>query len=174
MKVFCNGFPKAGNHALQKAVELLGVPCNVSHRVFEDGVPYGTTHSVFIKRDPRDIIVSWLRFQQDVVTPGKFLARFRKFDYASLCEEMAQYEGWLYAQNTHVVRYEELIKSERAMRDMAAYLGVPYIDGAWSELPGLTRTWNDVMSDHRTVWTYLVQTVWSEEGGDQLLLRWGY
>jgi len=187
MKVFCNGFPKAGNHALWKAVELLGQPAGVNHRPFKEGIPDDTTHHIFIVRDPRNIIVSWLRFQQQAVTPGTFLARFRRFDSASLSEEMARYEEWtkweyarsettwqFIAAKTYVVRYEDLIADDKAMRDLAVFLNVPYIKGAWEELPGLTKTWNKVRSDYYDIWTPEVIKAWYTEGGDHLLQRWGY
>jgi hypothetical protein len=172
MNVFCNGFPKSGNHALMKACELLGVPAVVNHIPYAEGLPEGTTHHVLIARDPRNIIVSWLRFHRDVVAPGKFLARFRQFESRSLAEELAQYEKWLWT--AYVIRYEALIADDTAMRELARYLGVPYLEGAWEELDGLTVTWNAIKSDYRDVWTPEVIAAWYAEGGGKLLLRWGY
>ncbi len=174
MNVFCNGFPKSGNHALQKAVELLGVPAEVNHRPFKEGLPHGATHHVLIVRDPRNVIISWLRFNGDPVTPGKFLARFRKFQDRSLADEMAEYEPWREAHGTYIVRYEQLIEDDRTMREIAAYLGVSYISGSFAALPNHTRTWNPVRSDYRGIWTPEVIAAWGAEGGDELLARWGY
>lgn len=172
MNVFCNGFPKCGNHALMKAVELLGVPGSVNHFAADEKLPEGISSHIFIKRDPRNVIVSWLRFHSDLVTPGKFLARFRRFSDSSLSEEMSRYEGWL--SLAYVVRYEDLVRDDSAMRGIAAMLGVPYIDGAWEQLENHTVTWNAVKSDFRSVWTPEVEAVWNEEGGRELLARWGY
>jgi hypothetical protein len=182
--IFCNGFPKSGNHALMKAVELLGIPGSVNHCSVADGLPEGTTHHIFIKRDPRNVIVSWLRFHRDLVTPGKFLARFRRFANATLVEEMGEYEGWLRpgsideqwerSYRTYVVRYEDLISSDATMRQLAAVLRVPYIEGSWEQLENHTATWNAVKSDYRDVWTPDVVKAWYAEGGGELLTRWGY
>lgn len=172
MKLFTNGFPKTGNHALVKAAELLGVPCTVNHRAWEEGVPEGTTHSMLIVRDPRNVVISMLRFNRQPVTGGTFLARFRHFQYASMAEEMAKFEPWLRA--SHVVRYEDLIRDDQAMRRMAGYLGVPYLEGSWSELPGLTFTWNERHSDYRAIWNPHLEEVWAREGGNELMKRWGY
>lgn len=166
--VTTNGFPKSGNHALVKALQLLGQPCQVNHIKFGENVegPH-----IFIKRDPRNVICSWLRFNGQPVTPGMFLSAFRKFQERSLVEEMAEYEGWL---DGFVVRYEDLIADDSEMRRIAEHLDVPYIAGAFEALPGMTRTWFADHSDYSTVWTEDVNAVWDAEGGNELLARWGY
>lgn len=169
--VTTNGFPKSGNHALVKAVQLLGEPCQVNHIPF--GEPIEAGKRIFIKRDPRNVICSWLRFNGLPVTLGMFITAFRKFQACSLIEEMAEYEGWLTDANTLVVRYEDLIVSADCMKAIADYLGVPYLDGAFEALPGLTRTWYAEHSDWRGIWTAEVDAVWAAEGGPELLARWG-
>lgn len=171
MGLITNGFPKAGNHALVKACQLLGQPCAVEHIVYADK-PEGAF--VFIRRDPRNIVLSWLRFQGKPVEPGLFITHFRAFQNASLVEEMAAYEGWLTDPDTLVVRYEDLIASDAEMRRIAAALGVPYLEGAFEALPGLTRTWNAQHANYATFWTPDVEAVWAAEGGPELLERWGY
>ncbi len=166
--VITNGFPKSGNHALVKAVQLLGQPCQVNHLPF--GAEVAEKH-VLIKRDPRNVICSWLRFNGQPVTPGMFLMAFRKFQERSLIEEMVDYEGWL---SGFVVRYEDLIASDGEMRRIAEYLDAPYIEGAFEALPGMTRTWFADHSDYSAIWTPEVEAVWNAEGGNDLLVRWGY
>lgn len=171
MEVTTNGFPKSGNHALVKAIQLLGVPCHVDHLPFGEEV---CAKHVFIKRDPRNIICSWLRFQGMPVTPGMFIAAFRKFQEKSLLEELVTYEPWLTDENTLVVKYEDLIQSDATLRKIADYLGTPYIEGAFENLPGMTRTWYAEHSDYQTIWTPEVASVWFREGGFELLSTWGY
>lgn len=168
--VIANGFPKSGNHALVKAIQLLGQPCGVNH------IPFGEVEGkhIFIKRDPRNVICSWLRFNGQPVTPGTFITAFRRFQFASLVEEMAEYEGWLTDENTLVVSYEDLIADDFCLREVAGFMGVPYLDGAFDHLPGMTRTWYPEHSDYRTLWTPEVDAVWVAEGGQELLARWGY
>ncbi len=170
VKVTANGFPKSGNHALVKALQLLGLPCEVNH------LPFGSViagRHVLIKRDPRNIVCSWLRFNNKPVTPGMFIAAFRQFQTGTLVDEMVEYEGWLNPL-TLIVRYEDLIADDAELRRIANELGVPYIEGAFEALPGLTRTWYADHSDYRTIWTPDVEAVWSAEGGPELLVRWGY
>jgi len=169
--VITNGFPKTGNHALVRACELLGIPAQVRHDPFKDQVR--TVDHIHIRRDPRNILVSWLRMEGKPVTPGTFLAAFRMFQSASLVEEMAHFEPWLKHAGLNV-SYEDLIASDREMRRIAEFAGVPYIEGGWEELPGLTYTWNAEHSDYQAVWTPLVRDVWNSEGGKELLVRWGY
>lgn len=170
-----HGFPKSGTHALVKACELLDVPwpCGAEHRTFAEGLDDGVTHDVFIVRDPRDVVVSMMRMDGQPVTPGLFIARFRRFIAAPLVDEMAAYQPWL-QHSGHIVRYEALVASERPMRALASYLGVAYPQGAWEHLPRLTRTWNDTRSDYRTVWTPEAKSVWKREGGRALVEAWGY
>ena len=172
MSVFTNGFPKSGNHALVKACELLGVPCKVNHRGTQEGLPEGTTHHLLIVRDPRDVVISMLRFNRQPVTPGMFIARLRCFEFAHLVEEMALFEPWL--KTAFVVRYEDLIRDSTEMERIAAHLGTPYFEGTWEELPGLTYTWNDVHSDYRKIWNPHLEETWAKDGGKELLARWGY
>lgn len=175
--IVINGFPKSGNHALKKALELLGQPAQINHIPFAEGLPEGATKHIFIKRDPRNVIISALRWTKRPVTPGMFLTQFRSFELGgpgSLIEQMATYEAWLSDPQTLVIRFEYLIASDSVMRDIAAFLGVPYIDGAFEELPGWTLTWNDTPSNYLEVWTPEVQEAWAAEGGDDLLARWGY
>jgi len=192
--VFINGFPKSGNHALRKACELLGVPAYVNHVPFKDGSPADSTHRIFIKRDPRNVIISKMRMDDEQVTPGTFITKFRAWQRAdirviqlengqtetvtipqiSTIEAMSEYEQWLNDADTFQVKYEDLIRNDIEMRRIAVYLGVPYLDDAFESLPGLTKTWNDVHSDYNTIWTPEVETVWNAEGGPELLTRWGY
>lgn len=169
--VTTSGFPKSGNHALVKALQLLGIPCQVDHLLFGEQV---NEKHVFIKRDPRNILCSWLRFNGQPVTPGMFLASFRRFQTTSLVEEMADYEDWLTDENTLVVRYEDLIANDDELRRIATHLDTPYLDGAFEAMPGMTRTWFHNHSDYRAIWTPEVESVWVAEGGPELLARWGY
>jgi hypothetical protein len=170
--VTINGFPKHGNHALVKAVQMLGVPCMVNHIPF--GRSVGEKH-VFIKRDPRNGLVSWLRMNGQPEIPGMFITAFRLFQSNSLVAELAEYEGWLHDAGTLVVRYEDLISGPDEIMKVAAYLGASYQPTAFENLPGLTRTWTGPNhSDYRVLWTPEVEAVWNVEGGPELLSRWGY
>lgn len=188
--VFTNGFPKSGNHALVKACELLGVPVRVNHTPYSDGVPEGTTHHLFIKRDPRNVIISMLRMEEKTVSPGMFITKFRvwkegtsyKDDYGithyipsvSTIEAMTEYEPWLNDPNTYVIKYEDLIANDVEMKRIASIIDVPYLEDAFLDLPGLTATWNEEHSDYTKIWTPEVEAVWNAEGGKSLLERWGY
>lgn len=166
-----SGFPKSGCHALAKACQLLGQPCRPEHLPFGSAVQ---TPHLFIKRDPRNLLVSWLRFTAQPVTPGMTITAFRRFQTRPLVEEMAEYQGWLTDPGTLVVRYEDLIADDTEMRRIALHLGVPYIEGAWEALPRLTYSWRWPHSTWRTVWTPEVDAVWQAEGGPELMAAWGY
>lgn len=174
--IFPNGFPKHGNHALVKALQLLGQPCDTNHLQFDEAkhIPSEAKH-VFIKRDPRDGLLSWMRFTGKEMTPGMFITSFRAMDdCGSLVSRLAKFEQWLSDPSVLVIRYEDLIASDECMRNIAAWAKIGYIEGAWEALPGLTRTWYPNHSDHKTFWTSDIEAVWVAEGGQELLNRWGY
>ena len=72
MTVVCNGFPKTGTHALQRAVRLLG--CKDTR---QGHFPFHVVHvaqgqHIHICRDPRNALVSWVRWTnppRDVMRP---------------------------------------------------------------------------------------------------------
>ena len=171
MSITTSGFPKSGTHALAKACQLLGLPCRPQHIAF--GTKVKGRH-LFIKRDPRDVLVSWLRFVGQPVTPGMVITAFRQFQSRPLVEEMAEFSGWLDDPDTMVVRYENLIRDDAEMRRIAQHVGVPYLNGAWQALPGLTYSWRQPHSDWGPVWTPEVDAVWRAESGLELLRAWGY
>lgn len=172
MKVIVNGFMKHGTHAALKACELLGVNAQHGHWKMKK-LPEDATHHVFIKRDPRDALVSFLRFIGQPVTQGTVMRRIRKYQRASLEKEMAEFLAG-YHEGIFTLRFEELIATDKEMRRLAQYLGVPYLEDAFPNLPNHTQTWTGRYSDHRTVWTPEVEAVWRAEGGDSILAAWGY
>jgi hypothetical protein len=172
MNVFANGVPKCGNHALVKGLELLGVNATVNHVPFgEHAAEYDAI--VFVKRDPRNALVSWLRFNNQPVTQGTFIAGLHNFDGSELVKTFDSYFPWLNC-GSHVIAYEDLIRDDFALRELAGYLGVPYLEDAFANLPNHTKTWNAERSDYRTIWTPQVQIAWQDVGGNELLARWGY
>ncbi len=173
-KVITSGPEKAGNHALVKAVELLGIPCDVEHRRYKEGLPVGAKH-LFIKRDPRNMVLSMLRFRDQPVSAGMWIRWFRRYsDKKSLIKYLADFESWLNHERTFVVTFEDLIKDDRAIKDIAKYLAVPYLEGSFELLPGVTKTWTGVLSDFHVIWTPEVEKVWNSEGGPELLRTWQY
>lgn len=174
-RVHLTGFPKHGNHALAKAVQLLGVPCQVIHIPWSEEMAYRDAPRLMIVRDLRDALVSWLRMKQLPVTPGMVMTRLRQWaddESGTLVEQLAKYEGWLDDPTTLKVKYESLVETPLIMQWIADHLGVPYPAGAWEQLAGGTRTWNRIPSDYEPVWTPDVEQVWQEIGGPAALERW--
>lgn len=173
--ISANGFPKSGTHALAKAIQLLDVPARVEHIRWADAAPIEDGPRLLIVRDPRDIVVSMLRWRGAEPSGGAFLALAEEWEPGrSIVACMAEYEGWLTDPATLVVRYTDLVRDDSAMRQIAAHLGVPYTEGLHGRLPGMTRTWRGGTSDHRALWSSLVADGWSALGGDDLVTRWGY
>lgn len=173
MEVTANGFPKAGNHALVKGLQLLGVNCSVQHIPFADGVPEDRPH-VFIRRDPRNIVCSWLTHMGKPVTQGMFIAHLHKFEVAPFAEELTAFAGWLDDARTIHVRYEDLVYNAQGLKDLAGKLGVPYLDDAYPNLPGMTVSWQKKHANWAEIWGPPVEHAWNSIGGPRLLERWGY
>lgn len=170
-----NGFPKSGNHALAKAVQLLGVNCQVDHFPWEDHWSMTSVPRIFIKRDPRNIVLSWLTHKKIPHTPYNFIKCLRNFDnQGDLITQLATYEGWLHDPQTLQIAYEDLISNEKCMQQIAEYLNVPYTPKLWDYLPGMTWSWTDNHADFTTIWNSRIEKAWNQEGGDKLLTRWGY
>lgn len=178
LKITTSGHPKSGCHLLTKAVQLLGVNCGVEHlecpvtvlpSMFEDG------KHVFIKRDPRNVVISWLRFHGRPATRGMFMTALSDFYQGrTLAESFARYEGWLDDPHTLVIRFEDLSTEKSELVRIAEYLNVPYLDDAWPALPGGTMSWSGKHSDYREIWTPQVERAWDQAGGGALLKRWRY
>jgi hypothetical protein len=163
-----NGPPKMGNHALWKACELLGIATDGVNHIAADE-PRGDERFIFIKRDPRNALVSWVRFNGMPVTQGTLIAAM-----ADYLPQLPQYEGWLTAPGVLVVSFERLVADDQQMREIASFAGVPYLDDAWPNLPDHTKTWTGRLSDWREHWTPAVDAAWVAAGGPALLERWGY
>ena len=174
MNIIVNGHPKSGTHALLKAVELLGQPAEIGHFYDASQVPEGISHFFHIKRDPRNVLLSWMRFNGVAITDGMYMSKFRGFDGSmSFVESASRYTHWLNGP-VYNVKFEELIANESVMQGIAGYLGVDYLENAFLSLPGLTPTWTGEYSDYTTIWTPAVDNMWLSEGGAELQAAWGY
>lgn len=171
MKIYANGFPKTGTHALKKAIELLGCEAELKHE----------PHKIFYKkmvvifRNPRNVLVSECRWQYKRVTTGRMILTLRKWEhegatsfYETMAEEYSRYLHWKEDPNVLCVNYEDLIKDDKTLRKIADYLGVPYLEDAFPNLEGLTRTWNRVKSNWEKYWSPEVEKVWKETRADLL------
>ena len=174
IRILANGFPKSGTHALVKAIALLGHEVQHSHTPYGDDVSE-YSHHVFIRRDPRNVILSKVRSEGQRITQGMVIGKIRRWNDNDepFAQVLARYAPWL-TQAPLVIRYEELIADESVLKLIAKYLGVPYLGDAFRNLPGTTRTWNPEHSDYRVVWTPEVDAVWREQGGAAILQEWGY
>lgn len=162
-----NGAPKMGNHALWKACELLGIVTDgVRHEAYAEAEP---GRRLFTRRDPRNALVSWVRFSNLPVTQGTLISAM-----ADYLPQLPQYEGWLTAPGVLVVAFERLVADDQQMREIASFAGVPYLDDAWPNLPDHTKTWTGRLSDWREHWAPAVDDAWVAAGGPALLERWGY
>ena len=177
--VFAHGFMKSGNHALIKALKLLGFWTAPVHITFGTAIPIGYTHNIFIKRDPRNIMLSVMRIFKDASTSEALITSCKDLDYGGestkdFFELLDKWSGWLTDPNTFVVKFEDLIASDAEMRRISNYLGVSYIEGSFEKLPGNTDTWNEEHTDYKEMWTPEVQNLWSSKVGKNILTKWGY
>jgi len=166
-----NGFPKSGQNALRRACELLGVELPINH------IPYAQNPGgpcIYIKRDPRNVILSMIHFRQLPVTVANFKAMVAKFNTDTIANEFASYYGWLTDANTTVITYEDLIANDTCMKSLATTLGVTYPTNAFASLEGPTFTFNQVHSDYTTIMTPAVITWWQSVNGPVLVTAWGY
>ncbi len=164
-----NGLPKCGNHALQKACSLLGVDLPINHLPYQAG-----QRCLFITRHPRNMAISMIQeTRRCPVTPvGLLYGLDLCYPGDSLQRLSDDFAGWM--TDATIIQYEELTASDAGMRKVAGWLGVPYIEGAFEQLPGGTFTWSGNPSDWRKIWTDRAQTKWEAMGGPEMEVRYGY
>lgn len=179
--VLVNCFPKCGLHATWKALYLLGVNAQTGHYGYHDALPPGVQKQIFVKRDPRNALCSAVRFDEIQhsrglpLTPGTVISKMRDYWGKTFVEQISKCDGWfLPSPDVLVIRYEDLVADDSTMRKIADFVGAKWIEDAFENLPGHTRTWNEVRSDYLAVWNEDVEKVWKEQGGPELLERWGY
>lgn len=177
--VVCNGLPKTGTHALLKCVELLGVPHardHMEHGHWPHGyAPEGKHICIF--RDPRNVLVSWVRFaRNEAVSAGFLMAAIRAYySGESFVAEAGMFTPYLSDPNALAVRFEDLLSDGGAsVIAIAGFIGVPEIPDVYESIPGMTVTYTGALSVWQDHWTDQVDAVWQEEGGPQLLADWGY
>lgn len=169
--ILCNGLPKSGTHALEKAVQLLGQVTELEH------VPYADRRDgrqLLIKRHPRNVVISWLRFMSGPITEGKIIHAIQTYDGGLVGDRFAAYEGYLSDPDAHVVTFENLISDESELRGISEFLACPYIDDAFVNILGLTITWTGKLSNWSDHWTDLIDAAWAEAGGYEAEQRWNY
>jgi len=172
--IICNGLPKSGTHALVKAVQLLGQP-DTEHVHEPFGYDIGQNKHILVKRNPRNVLVSWVRFHGVQVTSGNLIGAIKRINDRSLGKLFNDYKGWLTDPSTLVVKFEDLTTDNGATIQLIAnYLAVPYLTDAYTYLPGLTRTWTGNLSNWRNHWSAQVESEWNLSGADVAETDWGY
>ena len=170
-KILCNGVPKSGTHALAKAVQLLGQQTTLAHAPYENK-PEGK--SIHIVRNPRDTIVSWMRFTRTESAQGFLIGAFDNFYELPLYEQFAGYAPYKDDKDVLTVRFEDLISTPKTLEDIAEYLEVPMLSDAFDRLPGLTVTWTGKLSNWADHWTNEVETAWVKARGPEVEAMWNY
>lgn len=151
---------------------MLGHHADIGHYPMTDPLPHEfetLEKLLFIKRDPRNMIVSGMRDKGMPVCQGAFLSYFRSPEF----QEIHHFTPWLKI-DCFQTSYEALMADDRELRRLAEYLGIPFLDDAWNNIPGHTRTWRVPHSDYTQVWTPTVREQWIAEGGNEILRDWGY
>jgi len=168
-----SGHPKSGCHMLVKAMHLLGWPCYVQHLEHK---PDATGRHVFIKRDPRNVVLSWVRHFKQPVTTGTVIAAMRNVanTWKPINESLRLYEGWLTHPGVLVVSFEQLSTDAAQLERIATYMGGTVPADAWANLPGDTATWTGKHSDWSAVWNSEIDKHWTDIGGPAILKTWGY
>jgi len=169
--IVCNGLPKTGTHALMKAVQLLG-RVDTEHAHSPTGV---TGQHIHICREPRNVLVSWVRFIRSEVTQGFLIGAMQEyFEEGTFHDEYMAYSHWLNDAPLSV-RFEELIGDGGVtIQAVADYLQVPYLSDAYDHLPGLTVTYTGQLSNWRDHWTPEVESAWVTHGGPEIESVYGY
>ena len=172
--IHCNGLAKCGTHALQKAIELLGVPF-VKGSALMSRVPYDSAStgpgSVYIYRHPKRWLVSLVRqAREDVVTQGFLISTMH--DVYPL---WMSYEPFLSDSDTLSVRLEDLIgDGGGTLRAIADHIGTLYLEDAYANIPGMTHSFNKVPSTWEPHSTPETEAAWIAARGPEVEKAFGY
>jgi hypothetical protein len=182
--VLVNGFPKSGTHALVKGCQLLGLlPANdqfeagrvmLGHFPHPGPFPRGTQH-LHIIRHPRNCLISMCRFKGMPVTTGFLLGHLQRYgEHGPMAALARGFLPWLSVPTVHTLRYEDLMASDAALRGVAAFLDLPYLEDAFANLPGLTMTWTGSPSRWEDHWNADLDRAWVDSGMADVQARLGY
>lgn len=176
MCVQVNGFPKCGNHAVKKGIELLGViDVEINHRPYSDVMPWTFTGQLVMPiRHPRNVLISKCRWEHRPLCSGSLIGFVRKFDHEPMQVEYGAFLPWMRYARVLTVRYEELVSSATTLRTIASFLQVPFLTDAFPNLPGITYSWNATPSRWEDHWSPALDRVWADEGMTDLEGRLGY
>ena len=183
--IICNGIEKSGLHALSKSVQLLGIPSNsfapdAPNSVAFDHIPYGTldpkyTKHIYIRRHPRNMLISWVRFIALPVTTGTLIGAMQGFVEGSFHDYCSKFIPWLNEPGVLQVRFEDLFTDGGVtMQKIADYLGVPLDPDAYPNIPGFTQTWTGKLSDWTTVWNAELETALTQYRCNEIQTAFGY
>lgn len=162
--MYATGIPKSGTRALLKSLQLLNAPVNdVEHNLYskkQEG------KYICITRNPRNILISWLRMNDREISLQNIInVLYYPMLGATFLKWHLSLKQWKNDPNTMIVQYEDLIESPNTMIEIANYMDIPYVQGAWNNLPGGTFTYNEVPSRWQDYWNDEVQEAWEAGGG---------
>ena len=170
-RVICNGIPKSGTHALERAVQLLGCLTQHTH------TPYDSSQGrqIVIFRHPKNVLVSWLRHQGIGVTEGHLIGLCKEFRGLPLYDAFAEYTPYLHDKDVLTVRFESLFSDGgETLNRIAQYLDVPVPPDAYGNIVGLTRSYTGKLSNWEDHWSELVESAWVEGRGPEVEAAWNY
>ncbi len=189
--IICNGNAKAGRHVLTKTVELLGVPfdrtgirldddvCISGHwphplYVLKNPTSIPTGKHIHIVRNPRNMLVSWVRFTRSEVLPGYLIGAFKSFyEDKPIYDEFMDYLPYLSDPAILNVRFEDLIADKEDQR-IADFIGVPMLPGILERRPGGTATWTGKLSNWEEHWSDQIEDAWIKARGPEVEKLFGY
>lgn len=180
--MLANGFSNSGTHALKKGMELLGLEVEHLHEPHHRATGAKPLkfdgRMVVIYRHPRNVLVSSVRANAEPVTEGALIRMIRTFVRPSVTGPFArvyrEYFPWRDDRRCLAVTYEQLVASEQTLFDIAAHCETPYLESAFPNLPGLTRTWSGAPSNWADHWTPAVDEVWTASGVQAVQIEAGY
>ena len=181
--IYCNGIPKSGTHALVRAVTLLGFRSteviqghyDIKHRDLPKAMQ--ARGFIHIKRNPRNIMISWLRYRNFPLTKEELIKTFNRYHYHPIYTLFARYERFL-SDGTLVVRFEDLFSDGGdSLQRIADKLDVSVPKNAYDEIEGKTITFKEVHSnwqDYPDLWDDSIEEEWIKARGPEIEKIWGY
>jgi hypothetical protein len=171
--ILCNGTPKAGTHLLKRAVlrfDRYFEKAQHAHVSYSQAALIGKDRKhIHIVRNPRNVLISWLRFNGIPLTRENIIEEMPK-----TIKRVRAFLPWLEDPNTLTVKFELLLADPAELQKIADYLGEPLSKDHFKKLWGRTQTFTEDLSNWRDHWRPSHAKKWEEAGGLALEKKLGY
>jgi len=181
--IWCNGAPKTGTHLLLNAVYHLGVHkkrLRHEHKYYDGWSDWKNLEKpqlahLHIIRHPKNVLISYVRYTFNECSEKHVLDNI-----PNVIDDCRVFVKWLYDKEVLTVKFENMLKNDKTLKNIAKFIGVPFKKSAFLNMTnkvvdlGFDNTKTNKHSNWQDWWSDRHQDRWIEYGGPQLEIDLGY